>query len=106
MGSWCNTAQTFKDHATGEYTCKDQISIKAATAGDVYECNETASCAWSGGWKDAGFCSEPGGQITMTGVHPSKHFGYFDGSCDRIKWNNTFDRSSWCLAGSAFSFLK
>jgi len=24
------------------------------------------------------------------------NYGYFDGSCDKIQWNNTFDRSHWC----------
>ena len=104
VGSWCNTAQVVKDHSSGGFTCKDQIEVVASAAAATTGtggCNETASCGWAGGWKDAPFCPDATtGEIQMSGVHPATHSGYFDGSCDRIKWNNTFDRSSWCRAGS------
>ena len=102
LGSWCNTGQVQHDHATGSYTCTRKIAVQPAAASQSdAACNETASCEWSGGWKDAPFCAEADGRIRMSGVHPGVHDGYFDGSCDRIKWNNSFDSSSWCRAGSA-----
>eukprot|EP00729_Bicosta_minor_P014153 gene14153-12567_t len=37
------------------------------------------------------------GVIEMSDVTKGKvNYGYFDGSCDKIQWNNTFDRSHWC----------
>jgi hypothetical protein len=27
---------------------------------------------------------------------PFAKTGYFDGSCDRIKWNTSYDHSNWC----------
>ena len=103
MGAWCSlSAAMHKDHTTGAYTCKELITVSAnASAAAASACNETASCGWGGGWKDKPFCPEAGGQIKMYRLNPALHHGYFDGSCDRIKWNNTFDRSSWCRAGTA-----
>lgn len=102
MGGWCNTHSAHRDPATGRYTCRDIINVTGSSSGeggnDGTGCNESAS---SHGWKNAPFCVEPHGQIIMTGVTAGKpNLGYFDGSCDRIQWNNTFDMSAWCKVGS------
>lgn len=113
LGGWCNTGTVRKDPKTGGYTCDNIIHVTPAAShvdatgvemhADVTSaspCNETASC--TSGWKNAPFCVLPQGQIRMMDVTPGQpNLGFFDGSCDRIQWNNTFDSSAWCLAGTS-----
>lgn len=100
VGTWCNAHEVQKDHASGGWSCKQLMTVAPnSSAQQPAGCNETASCLR--GWQGLPFCLEPSGEIEMQGLHPGVHHGYFDGSCDRIKWNNSFDSSSWCRADSA-----
>ena len=100
LGDWCNAAQVQRG-ASGAWGCASghQIVVARSRSG---ACAATASCAWRSGWHGAPFCAQPGHRIAMSGVTPGKvNRGFFDGSCDRIQWNNTFDRSAWCRSGSS-----
>ena len=98
VGTWCNSAQVTRDHATGSYSCSQKLDVVVnVSAGNG--CNASASCS-KGGWQGLPFCQMPGGHIEMYHLHPAVHNGYFAGSCDLIKWNNSFDHSTWCRSGT------
>ena len=102
LGAWCNTKRVQK-LTNGFYGCQHQHQIVVTqnfTAGRG--CNASASCSWKDGWHDAPFCAFANRQVGMFDVTPGKeNMGFFNGSCDRIQWNNTFDATSWCRSGSA-----
>lgn len=104
LGNWCNSGDTSCRHSKRSFGHGVISVIKAASpVPGPMGCNEIANCTWGSGWHNAPFCVAPNGTIAMRGVTLGKvNMGYFDGSCDRIQWDNEFDRSAWCRQGAAF----
>jgi len=94
VGVWCNAHQVTQN-TDGKYYCElgHNITVEIVRGGSMVASTEH-------GWKDAPFAVDGSGEIVMTGVTKGKANHGFFSTCNSIKWNNSFDTSRWCRAGS------